>query len=188
MHLSRYFVAAILAALIVAGFTGEDAQAEELLASWYGPGFEGIAADTPIYQQGETVIFEVELEHNIHLGDAWATFFLREEGERTERVALQLDAQKIQQIARVGDKLTSAITFEGELSEYRSPPGIYDLGNILGLPSESSRSLAKQGTVLDAPPYVSFRVIEVPREPVSRTTSWEFDHRLRSWTPQYRYN
>lgn len=51
MRLSSYFLAAVFAALIVSGFTGEEAQADELLASWYGPGFEGnVTASGDIFE------------------------------------------------------------------------------------------------------------------------------------------
>jgi hypothetical protein len=123
----------------------------------------------PIYLPWDTISFEVEIEHNFHLGDAWAVFRRRpQEGEGNRPFVLPLNARQIKEVERIGDtQIVSTVHFQVTVVERNSIPGEYDLETIRGLEVDASEGT--EGLDLGSPPdVVSFRIAAFPTSPSCR--------------------
>ena len=123
----------------------------------------------PVYLPWDTISFEVEIEHNFHLGDAWAVFRRRsQEGEAGRPFLLPLKARQIKELERIsGTQIVSSVFFQETVLERNSIPGEYDLETIRGLEVDASEGT--EALDLGSPPNeVSFRIAAFPASPSSR--------------------
>lgn len=128
--------------------------------------------ELPVYLPGDTIRFTIELEHDINLGDAWARFSRREEQEGVDRFPIWLDLAEIEEVQRVGNKLTSILIFDGSVSVENSLPGVYELDVMRGLPFGVQRSANRPGFELGLPERVALRIAEHPSEPDIQIRYW----------------
>ncbi|HZA47158.1 MAG TPA: hypothetical protein VE568_17955 [Rubrobacter sp.] len=123
-----------------------------------------------VYLPWDTISFEVEIEHNFHLGDAWAVFRRRpQEGEANRPFPLTLNARQIKEVERIGEtQIVSSVLFQVTVLERsNSIPGEYDLETIRGLEVDASEGA--EGLDLGSPPdEVSFRIAAFPASPSCR--------------------
>ena len=142
-----------------------------------------MADELPIYLPGDTIRFQVEVEHNFNLGDAGAVFRRREQEEEANPFRLPLDATEIEEVGRVGTKITSTVVFEATVTRHNSLPGEYDLETIRGVPLGAGdafgtgRRQDALETELGAPEGVAFRIVELPAEPVTEIRDWALEKR-----------
>jgi hypothetical protein len=127
--------------------------------------------DLPVYLPWDTINFMVELEHNFHLGDAWAVFRRRpQEGEAGRPFPLVLGAREIEEVRRSGTQILSTVLFQVSVLQSNSVPGEYDLETIRALPVGEERSSETEGVDLGAPAGVALRIAAFPDEPICRVT------------------
>jgi hypothetical protein len=127
--------------------------------------------DMPVYLPWDTINFKIELEHNFHLGDAWAVFRRRQqEGEAGRPFPLALDARRIEEGGRRDTQILSTVHFQITVLRSNSLPGEYDLETIRALPVDEERGGGTEGIDLGAPAGVSFRIADFPDNPVCRVT------------------
>jgi hypothetical protein len=132
-----------------------------------------MAEDLSTYLPGDTVIFSVELVHDINIGDAWAVFLRREQEAEANQFPLSLEAAEIEELRRVDSEILSRVTFQAKLTKRNHIPGEFDLEKIRVLPPGQKRSQHTIGIEVDAGSEVSFRVAQEPAEPSLSVAYWE---------------
>lgn len=136
----------------------------------------------PTYYPGDTIKLRLRFHHEVNLADVWANFEKEEEVTTLKHFQFTvklLARHNLRLLDRPGEQMTSEAVLEAAVAKERPLPGIYELSEVHGLPSDEER----QGSnILDfeIPQGVRLRVAAPPADESPKVTQWELGWETRT--------